>query len=194
MSWLLCDFGNVLALPPTPEDFGTAIQLAQCDASVLKATYWATQIPYDPAVNLKDFWAGLSKNPDAVEQLVNLDLAAWMRPKLDVVEAVERARSRGFRLALFSNAPAEFRDAFASCKWLPNFERIFVSCDVGAKPDPAAFLTVACELGAKPSGITLIDDRPENVEGAESAGMAAVLFVEAQQIDALHPAQQINLR
>jgi putative hydrolase of the HAD superfamily len=56
------------------------------------------------------------------------------------------------------------------------FEEIFVSSELGMrKPEPLAFETVAAGMGIPPARILFFDDLAQNVEGARSAGMRAVL-------------------
>lgn len=124
MTWLLCDFGNVLAHPLSAADRARLVSLAGTTEAELLANYWATQIPYDASLTLRRYWTSIVGGTGNVDDLIMHDLAAWMNPKLDVVEAVRRAKSRGYRLALFSNAPDEFASAFATTDWLSDFERI----------------------------------------------------------------------
>jgi putative hydrolase of the HAD superfamily len=45
-----------------------------------------------------------------------------------------------------------------------------------AKPDRKIYEEVARELGADPADVVFVDDRPENVAGAEAAGMTGVHY------------------
>ena len=55
------------------------------------------------------------------------------------------------------------------------FRKVFVSSDLGLrKPDCAAFKTVALQIGIPIESILFLDDSPENVRGAQTAGMRAI--------------------
>jgi len=80
-------------------------------------------------------------------------------------------------LYLFSNTNLAHRDAWAAqfAAALEPFERVFTSCEIGArKPEPAAFRHVAREIGLPLGSILFFDDTEENVIGARAVGMPAV--------------------
>jgi len=59
---------------------------------------------------------------------------------------------------------------------LEPFETIFVSSDLGyRKPEPEAFNLVTRNMRFDPSEVLFFDDSPDNVEGARSVGMQAVV-------------------
>jgi putative hydrolase of the HAD superfamily len=52
-----------------------------------------------------------------------------------------------------------------------------LSFEIGAlKPDPLCYIKAAENVGYRPDECLFIDDRPQNVEGAQKTGMQAVLF------------------
>jgi len=80
-------------------------------------------------------------------------------------------------LYLFSNTNVAHRDAWATqfAAALEPFDRLFTSCEIGArKPEPAAFRHVAREIGVPLESILFFDDTEENVRGARAVGMPAV--------------------
>jgi HAD superfamily hydrolase (TIGR01509 family) len=57
------------------------------------------------------------------------------------------------------------------------FERVVCSWQIKRqKPDPVAFERLCAELQRPPEELLFVDDSPENVAGARSAGLAAVVF------------------
>jgi glucose-1-phosphatase len=57
------------------------------------------------------------------------------------------------------------------------FERVVYSWQIKRqKPDPVAFERLCAELQRPPEELLFVDDSPENVAGARSAGLAAVVF------------------
>ena len=72
---------------------------------------------------------------------------------------------------------------------LKPFDTIFVSSDLGyRKPDPEAFNLVARNMGFEPREVLFFDDSPDNVEGARTVGMQAVVVHSIADIrEALSP-------
>lgn len=59
---------------------------------------------------------------------------------------------------------------------ITDFQKVYVSSEIGRrKPDPESYRWVASDMGFLPGEIHFIDDSPENIEGAISAGMNATL-------------------
>jgi putative hydrolase of the HAD superfamily len=89
-------------------------------------------------------------------------------------------------LALLSNAPVEVARAVERLPELAPFRPRWFSCDLRAtKPDLAVYTRVLADLGADGASVTFFDDRPDNVAGARRAGLQAIVFEEAGQIDDL---------
>ncbi|GAC1374779.1 MAG: haloacid dehalogenase type II [Ktedonobacteraceae bacterium] len=93
----------------------------------------------------------------------------------DVVEALERLRSAGFRLATLTNSTAKVAEAQISNAGLTSyFERIFSADSVQRlKPAPEPYQMVARELGVSINGIRLVAAHAWDVAGALRVGCAA---------------------
>ncbi len=100
----------------------------------------------------------------------------------DVVRLIH-ALGEKFRVALLSNANEHQLLPKLDDLGLTDFlERVFVSSQLGLlKPDRKIYELVARELGVEPAECVMIDDLPENIEGARSAGMPGVIFDSAAQ-------------
>ena len=80
-------------------------------------------------------------------------------------------------LYAFSNSNAEHHAYWAReyAATLSDFQKIFVSCELGRrKPEPEAFAAVASAIGVPYENILFFDDTDENVESAARLGMRAV--------------------
>jgi FMN phosphatase YigB (HAD superfamily) len=93
--------------------------------------------------------------------------------------------SQRFPLYAFTNSnpthQSEWSVRFAN--ELSIFDTIFVSSELGLrKPDPEAFSEVARQTGFRVSEFFFFDDTPENVEGARTAGMHAVLVQSSSDV------------
>lgn len=186
MTWLLCDYGNVVSLPQDPAAIGRMAALAQQDDAEFTARYWADREAYDRAdLAVGEYWARVLGRPPApalLEELVQLDVASWCRLNTATLAATDRAAERGYRLALLSNAPVEVARTVERLPELGAFSPRWFSCDLRAiKPEPVVYHHVLAELG----DAVFLDDRPANVAGANEAGLRAVLFEDPAQIDEL---------
>lgn len=90
---------------------------------------------------------------------------------------IEGLAAGGTRLALLSNAAAEYGGLFRHSPMSRFFERVFVSGELRlSKPDPAVYLHVCRELGIAPAALVFVDNRAENVAGAESIGATGHVY------------------
>jgi glucose-1-phosphatase len=92
---------------------------------------------------------------------------------------IDGLRGLGYTLVLGSNTneihARHFRRQFAEV--FRHFDRLVLSYEVGRiKPDAGFFLACAEAAGRPPGECVFIDDLPENVEGANKAGMIGVAF------------------
>lgn len=95
----------------------------------------------------------------------------------------EQLRSE-YKIGLLSNIGREWIDDFFSRHQLHElFDEVVLSGEEGlTKPHPAIFELIASRLGLEPADCVMIDDIPENCEGAEMAGMQAIHYLSNQQL------------
>jgi FMN phosphatase YigB (HAD superfamily) len=86
-------------------------------------------------------------------------------------------------VAIFSNAPQEWVDVYLTHQPFAHIfdhvatEKVLTSGGLQKlKPEAPAFEAACKALGCAPEEVILIDDTPENVEGARAFGMKAVYF------------------
>ena len=89
-------------------------------------------------------------------------------------------RGRGIKAGLLTNAGRDMPGALFTQEELDGgiFDAYIVSSDLGlVKPNPAIFELMADKLGVATGDCVMIDDTPENCEGAEVAGMQSIQYV-----------------
>ncbi len=185
------DYGQVLSTPPPDDEWASLARAAGpagADPERFHSAYWEHRPDYDRAdVAVREYWArvlGGTPSDRQLRELIRWDVAMWLHPQPASVDAVRRAGGRGWRLALFSNAPVEVAAGVDALDWVEPFERRVYSCELRAmKPEPAAYHQVITGLATDPADIVFFDDRPSNVEAAAAAGIRAHLFTDAAQID-----------
>lgn len=186
---LVLDYGGVLSRPQGEAELRELAGILGTDPTSLREAYWTHRPEYDRgALDASAYWQAVARSLDRpppgerLGELVRADAASW--GQLDA-QAVAWARGLAARLpaALLSNMPRELRDLLrpAILAAVPFAVTLF-SCDLGAiKPERAIYARCAALLGVAPGEALLVDDRPENVEGARRAGMRAVHFTSLQR-------------
>lgn len=96
----------------------------------------------------------------------------------DVMPALLEVRARGLRTALLSNWDVRLRRVLQEMGVASLFDTMVISSEVGIeKPDPKIFLLMCERLGVNPGQTLHVgDNRREDIEGAEAAGLNAVLI------------------
>lgn len=182
---IVFDYGKVLTLSPTPEDWE---RLAACfDASVegLQKPYWRWRDAYDRAeLNAETYWnavahdLGRKLTREGIEQLTQLDNTQWTNINAAMLEFAWRAQDAGLKIGILSNMQrdmlAAMRKKFA---WLGRFDAQIYTCEIGrVKPEPEAYNSVLNAMGVAAEDALFLDDKQVNIDGARAVGMHALLF------------------
>ena len=100
-----------------------------------------------------------------------------MKPLPGAREFCETVKERGFGIYVLSNASDLFYEYFPNLLPLDFFDGIFVSSDYKMlKPDEKIYRTFLAKYGLNAGECLFIDDRKENVSGAENAGLNGWVF------------------
>jgi putative hydrolase of the HAD superfamily len=132
----------------------------------------------------KEFWRGIvqealesvcppEKLPEVFEDLfVAFASPERWRMEDDAIPAMRRLRSRGYELAILSNADSRFRHILTAKGFPELTSAIFISSEMGfEKPDVRIFRHVEEVFGHSPDQFVHIGDSPpHDAEGAISAG------------------------
>jgi putative hydrolase of the HAD superfamily len=110
-------------------------------------------------------------------------MCSLSRAKSDVLEYA-RLLARSERMATINNESRELNEYRIRKFSLDGIFPLFVSsCYVGLrKPDPRIYRLALDLTQASPEECCFIDDRPENIQGAQTAGMRTVLFENLDQL------------
>ena len=101
----------------------------------------------------------------------------------DVVEIIKRLK-KNYKVFLFSNFISELiRKLLDNHNITDYFDEIIISSEYKMKkPDPKFFELLLRTTGVKKNEILFIDDRKDNIEGAQSFGIKSVLFTNAKNL------------
>ncbi len=181
MTWILLDYGNVLSLAQPAADAEAMAHAAGTDPAAFGQGYWQHRLAFDAgSLTPADYWSLVAGRPVTgaeLDGLIAMDVASWAHPDEGTVALLAELLAAGRDVALLSNAPACVADGLDELPWIAAIPRRFYSARMGlVKPDRKIYEEVARELGADPADVVFVDDRPENVAGAEAAGMTGVHY------------------
>jgi putative hydrolase of the HAD superfamily len=157
--------------------------------------YWRSRIEYDAgSLDPSAYWNTLAESgtltPEQIAELTEIDSRGWSHPAPAMPQWAGDIRDAGIRTAILSNMPVSVRDYVLLQSWLPRFDALTFSCDLGVcKPDLEIYHDCLKKLNAEPSDALFLDDREPNVRAAEALGLHAVLFTDASKA-----AQEIDRR
>jgi putative hydrolase of the HAD superfamily len=185
------DYGGVLVRHQTQEDQARLAEIAGIPQVRFTELYWANRPDYDKdLVTASEYWSAVGDGAGAaftlhtIEELTELDTTSWMQFDSVMWDWVEDLRRAGKRVALLSNMPRELGEALRTrTRRLDSFDHVTLSYEVrAAKPDAAAFEHCLEGLGTPADQLLFLDDRIENVQGAEALGIRGIQFTDREEI------------
>jgi putative hydrolase of the HAD superfamily len=186
------DYGEVISREPTEADRAALVARAGVDAEPFWTAYWAHREPLDQGtLSIADYWDAVASDLgvewDAVDvhELWALDHRGWLSVDPGTLRVLHALADGGTRMALLSNAGADFSGWLRSGSFAPLFERVFVSGELGlVKPNADIYEHVIAELGITPDELLFVDNKSENVEGARAVGGDGHVFTDAAGLEA----------
>ncbi len=186
------DYGEVISREPTEADRELLVARAGVAAEPFWAAYWAHREPLDQGTaSIAEYWAAVARDLGVewsavdVHELWAIDHRGWLSVDPGTLRVLHALADGGTRLALLSNAGADFSGWLRSGSFAPLFERVFVSGELGlVKPHAAIYEHVIDELGIAPSELLFVDNKSENVEGARAVGGDGHVFTDAASLEA----------
>ena len=131
-------------------------------------------------VTSAEFWASVGQQLGLdAEGLVEFQRAFWAGDRLDeeLMALVRHLRAEGYRTALLSNNPAEWRQHVEELGIADAFDVIVVSgCEGVMKPGLEIFARTLERLGVPAQAAVFVDDFRENVDAARQAGLEGARF------------------
>jgi putative hydrolase of the HAD superfamily len=108
---------------------------------------------------------------------------ASLAPNPPMIELMTSLRNEGYRMALLTNNVREWEPLWRAMAPIDDiFELVVDSAFVGMrKPDPEIYELTLARLGVPAGECLFVDDIEENCAAAAAAGMATVVFRDAEQ-------------
>lgn len=132
------------------------------------------------ALSMAHYWesvAGfLGVTMAEVDQIAR-DFYEGDRLEQNTLSVIDWLRDRGVVVALLSNDSVDLRVKLQRLDLEKLFEPLLISAEIGAiKPDAQAYEALIEATGRAPADIIFIDDRLENIEGAQKHGIRGIHY------------------
>jgi putative hydrolase of the HAD superfamily len=183
---VIFDYGDVISLPQSPADRAVIERLAGVDPEKFWPSYWAHRLELDHGIEgSRAYWATIAAETGAdwdearLCELWIADLRSWMSVNPGTIEVLSDLRAGGTRLALLSNAAADFGSYLRHGLLGDYFDAVYVSGELKLlKPDPKIYQHVLADLGIPAAEAVFVDNRADNVHGAQELGITGHVFTD----------------
>jgi putative hydrolase of the HAD superfamily len=184
---VIFDYGDVISLPQSAADRAVIERLAGVDPERFWASYSAHRHEVDQGVEgTRVYWATIAAETGAdwdearVYELWIADMRSWMSVNPATVAVLAALRAGGTRLALLSNAAPDFGSYLRHGLLGEYFDAVYVSGELKLlKPDPEIYQHALADLGISAADAVFIDNRADNVRGAQELGITGHVFTDA---------------
>jgi putative hydrolase of the HAD superfamily len=185
---VIFDYGEVITVTPTAADRAVIARLAGVsgeDEAKFWTAYTAHRGPLDQGTGggARGYWQAIAADTGAdwdevrLHELWVADFRSWLSVNPGTLEVIADLKAGGTRLALLSNAGPDYGSVLRHGPLGGYFEAFFVSGELGLlKPEPAIYSHALSELGVPASAAVFIDNREDNVRGAQSLGITGHVF------------------
>ena len=185
---LILDLGEVLVRSQPPDLVRRMSEIAAVPLAAFTAAYWSHRPGSDLNGRARQYWTAVlrdagsrldgSAREEAQKRLSAVDAESWTQYREELWEIAAAFKAGGGRTALLSNCNPEVMGLVRSQRPMQRyFDTLVVSSEVGClKPDPAIYRITLGRLGVEPGAALFVDDRAENVAGAEAVGLNALHF------------------
>jgi len=187
---IVFDYGEVISHSPSEADRDALVAAAGVPADLFWPAYWRRRDALDEGtLPITQYWRliadelGVQWSDSRIHQLWVTDFRSWLSADSDTLDVLFDLRDGGTRMALLSNAGADFGSYFRHSPLGALFEAVFVSGELNMlKPDAQIFQHAMDALGITPEQTVFIDNKEVNVRGAESLGITGHVYTDAARL------------
>jgi putative hydrolase of the HAD superfamily len=189
---IVFDYGEVISIMPTEADRAQLTKLAGVDGPVFWDAYWRHRDALDQGTKtVKEYWQsigddlGMSWNTAQMHRLWLIDFRGWLAIDPGVLDVLIDLQEGGTRMALLSNAGPDFASYYRHGMIGDFFEQVFTSGELGTlKPGPEIYAALISGLAVRPDEVVFVDNKEENVHGAQALGITGHVFTTAANLRA----------
>jgi putative hydrolase of the HAD superfamily len=188
---VIFDYGDVLCLPPTPEDIAGSAQILGISPDFFRTLWSRHRDPYDRGdFSPEAYWgkvaedAGRPIDAGQVRELAARDVAMWSRLNPRMLGWREDVSAAGMKTAVLSNMHADMvQYARRNFPWVDRLNWATFSAEVRLiKPEPRIYEHCLRGLGVAPSETLFIDDREVNLAAARAMGIHGIQYKSIAQL------------
>ena len=188
---IIFDYGGVLVRHQTEADQAYMARIAGIPAEDFSELYWTNRADYDKgSITAAEYWhdiangGGTTLDETSLAKLTETDTESWMRFDEPMWKWIEQLRQAKKGIAILSNMPRELGEALKNrTSRFDNFDQITLSYEVrSVKPEPVIYEHCLEGLDTAPERTLFLDDRIENVQGAELLGIRAIQFLDRDDV------------
>jgi putative hydrolase of the HAD superfamily len=188
---VIFDYGGVLAFHQTSADAERLARIADMPVDLFNSCYWRDRGPYDKGLlTAEDYWNDIAKRADRsftaaqLRDLIEADIESWVHFDSLMYAFVEELVGKGKRVAVLSNMPHELGESIkVTTAGFKPFHHVTLSYEIRSiKPEAAIYEHCLAGLGCAPHETLFLDDRLENVKGAEQLGIHALQFTTRDEV------------
>lgn len=185
------DYGMVLSNPPDQAARKELERLTGLEPEDFETRYWVDRLAYDRGdLTGLAFWqkfaadAGLTLGEEELAQLNAHDARMWTTTNETMLAWHQKLKAAGIRTGILSNMGDNVLERILEIfAWVEDFDALVWSFQHGiVKPDEAIYQLIVEKVGVKPEEILFLDDRLENIEGAERIGIHGLQFSTVEQL------------
>lgn len=197
---LVLDLGEVLVRSQPAPLVERMARIAAVPLADFRAAYWAHRHEFDLASDPRGYWDDVLRDARspletdaraaARAQLGAVDAESWTQYREPVWELTREFKAAGGKTAMLSNCGPEVIDRVRAQREVARyFDAMVISWEERVlKPDARIYRIALERLGVSPGEALFVDDRPENVAGAEAVGMRGLVFAGDASVEALRRA------
>src|SRR6516225_8033616 len=188
---VIFDYGDVLCLPPSPEEIEASARILDISSDRFRALWGRHRDAYDRGdLSTQAYWckfaddAGKSIDAVALRELDQRDVAMWSHLNPAMVGWLENLSAMGMKTAVLSNMHIGMvQHARRNFRWLDRVHWTTFSAEVKSiKPQPEIYRHCLQGLGVAPSETLFIDDREVNLAGARALGIHGIQYKSMTQL------------
>src|SRR5580698_3287951 len=181
----------VLSGPPYPQAHEELRRITGLSHDQLESYYWTDRLAYDRGdLTGMAFWqklvldAKLDLSADQVAQLNHWDVRMWSTINPETLAWHKQLKEHGLQTGILSNmGDSVFDNIERNFSWIADFDVLIWSFQHRiVKPDPAIYKLLLERLGTAPEETLFLDDKLENIEGAQHLGIQGLQFSTMDQL------------
>ncbi len=185
------DYGNVLSGPPNQQAWQSMLGTSGIADAEFHRAYWLHRDDYDDGtLDANAYWqavaasGGFPLDSQRADDLKSADVLLWTDPNEPMRAWVRQVHDAGrVSTGILSNIGDAMAEGIrARFDWIGRFDHAVWSHALRMrKPAPAIYRAAADGLGVPAEAVLFIDDKQENIRGAEAVGMTGVVYADHDQ-------------